>query len=171
MWWANQDENANVCKKETRVDLSGSVVPLSYRLDNTSGICTKAPLPWKDVFQYQVDQLLMHNVSTGLFLINRGNKFFTKWRDYLVRCADSIVRRNMEENGFSSRSLAILILIIRAFRYSSRTITLSSTRCLSVHLVQFSEFSFTFPPTDAQLPRSRRQRLGNAFLSTLVSRV
>uniref|UniRef100_A0A914WGI5 Uncharacterized protein n=1 Tax=Plectus sambesii TaxID=2011161 RepID=A0A914WGI5_9BILA len=85
-WWGSEDGNTNVCKTETRPNMAGTVVPLNYRLENSSGPCAypfQKQGAWRGAFQYQVDQLTQHNVSTGLFLLRRGYNFFTNWHDFL----------------------------------------------------------------------------------------
>ncbi|CAI4227645.1 unnamed protein product [Auanema sp. JU1783] len=92
-WWRKNNHNiknaTRICplndKSERR--FPNQIVPLNYRIDDDGTECTRpfneGTSSFRNATQFQVNQLIKHDASSALFLIERGRKFVTKWRDFL----------------------------------------------------------------------------------------
>lgn len=84
-WW-NRTKNVDICMRNDRRFID-AVVPLSYRLESDTGICSPYTLRKNsaNVTQFQIDQLMNAGANTALFLVERGYRFQNRsWHDYLV---------------------------------------------------------------------------------------
>ncbi|CAJ0948584.1 unnamed protein product, partial [Mesorhabditis belari] len=93
VWWAEQEGNLDLCngpRQFATTPYSGSIVPLSYRVNGSSKgdrACVESfnndSSAFRNVTQSEVDELKSFGASAALLLLNKGQRFVTSWRDFL----------------------------------------------------------------------------------------